>query len=271
MAKLMTEAVQVSSDDRGLSYGDGLFETMRMAAGGIPLWTRHRARLLEGAQRLAIDVPLAELDAAVAQQCAQGGNAIIKLLLTRGRGGRGYSAPAEPAPTLLLQRHPLSLPPVERYSDGLSVGICDLHLASQPALAGMKHLNRLEQVLARRQVDSSGWQEGLLLGAAEEPLELTAMNLFARFGEQLWTPDLSQAGVAGVMRSHILETLAPALGLSVQVSSLELSQLQRADELFACNSVAGVVPIRKLALWSWPVGNTALAMQQQIDELFSGD
>jgi len=267
----MLEITQINSDDRGLSYGDGLFETMRLVAGRIPLWPRHRARLLEGAQRLAIDVPLAALDASVAQQCGQAGSAIIKIILTRGSGGRGYSAPAEPSPTLLIQRHPLVLPAAERYAEGLSVGICDIHLASQPALAGIKHLNRLEQVLARRQVDASGWHEGLLLGAADEPLELTAMNLFARFGKQLWTPDLSQAGVAGVMRSHILQTLASELGLATLVSSVPLSQLQQADELFACNSVAGVLPIRKLALWNWSVGDTTVAMQQRLDELFSGD
>lgn len=267
----MTEVTQVSSEDRGFSYGDGLFEAMRMVAGRIPLWPRHRARLLEGAGRLAIHVPLADLDAAVAQQCAQGGSTVLKIILTRGIGGRGYSAPAEPVPTLLIQRHPLTLPAAERYTDGLSVGICDIYLASQPALAGIKHLNRLEQVLARHQVDVAGWQEGLLLSAADEPLELTAMNLFARFGKQLWTPDLSQSGVAGVMRSYVLDTLAPALALKTSVSSVTLSQLEQADELFACNSVAGIVPIRKLALWSWPVGDTTLAMQQRVDELFSGD
>ena len=260
----------ISSEDRGLSYGDGLFETMRMVSGRIPLWSRHRQRLGQGAARLDIPLPVAQLDEHVARQCALGGDAVIKIILTRGVGGRGYSAPAEPSPTLLCQRYPLQLPAAERYRDGLTVGVCDIRLPAQPPLAGIKHLNRLEQVLARRQVDTAGWHEGLLLGSSGEPLELTAMNLFARFGERLWTPALTQAGVAGVMRGYVLDVLAPAMGLTVQVSSGTLSQLEQADELFACNSVAGILPVRKLALWSWPTGEITLAMQEQVGALFNG-
>ena len=94
----------ISSEDRGLSYGDGLFETMRMVSGRIPLWSRHRQRLGQGAARLDIPLPAAQLDEHVARQCALGGDAVIKIILTRGVGGRGYSAPAEPSPTLLCQR-----------------------------------------------------------------------------------------------------------------------------------------------------------------------
>ena len=260
----------LSSEDRGLSYGDGLFETMRMVSGRIPLWPRHRQRLMEGAARLAIALPGAQLDEHIARQCAAGGDAVIKVILTRGVGGRGYSAPVEPVPTLICQRHALRLPAEDRYAEGLTLGICDIRLASQPVLAGIKHLNRLEQVLARRQVDAAGWHEGLLLGAAGEPLELTAMNLFARSGDRLWTADLGQAGVAGVMRSYVLDTLAPALGLTVQVCAGTLSQLEQADELFACNSVAGILPVRKLAACSWPVGEITRAMQARVSELFTG-
>lgn len=258
------------SDDRGLNYGDGLFETVRVAAGGAPLWSRHRDRLARGAQRLGIPFPASLIDRQFAEHLAKADQAVIKLVLTRGRGGRGYSAPKQAEPTLLVQQHPLRLPALQRYQDGISVGICDIRLASQPVLAGIKHLNRLEQVLARRQVDQSGWDDGLLLGSNAEPLELTAMNLFARFGEELWTPDLALAGVAGVMRGHLLEQLAPEMGLRVRVASGTLSQLREADELFACNSVAGILPVRKLALWNWPVGDLTRALQGRVSQLFSG-
>jgi 4-amino-4-deoxychorismate lyase len=258
------------SDDRGLNYGDGLFETVRVAAGRAPLWSRHRDRLALGAQRLGIPFPADLIDGQFAMQLAQADQAVIKLVLTRGRGGRGYSVPRPLQPTLLVQQHPLRLPPVQRYQEGISVGICDIRLASQPVLAGIKHLNRLEQVLARRQVDQAGWDDGLLLGSNSEPLELTAMNLFARFGNDLWTPDLASAGVAGVMRSYLIEQLVPEMGLSVRVASGTLSQLRNADELFACNSVAGILPVRKLALWNWPAGDLTRALQDRVSELFSG-
>ena len=263
-------AAALYSDDRGLNYGDGLFETVRVSAGLAPLWSRHRDRLALGAQRLGIPFPGSLIDSQFAAQLAKADQAVIKLVLTRGRGGRGYSAPKQVVPTLLVQQHPLRLPPVQRYQDGISVGICDIRLASQPVLAGIKHLNRLEQVLARRQVDQAGWDDGLLLGSNGEPLELTAMNLFARFGDELWTPDLVLAGVAGVMRSYLIEQLAPEMGLRVRVASGTLSQLRNADELFACNSVAGILPVRKLALWNWPAGDLTRALQGRVSQLFSG-
>ncbi|MCK5873920.1 MAG: aminodeoxychorismate lyase [Alcanivoracaceae bacterium] len=258
------------SDDRGLNYGDGLFETVRVSAGRAPLWSRHRDRLALGAQRLGIPFPASLVDSQFAAQMSKADQAVIKLVLTRGRGGRGYSAPKQTQPTLLVQQHPLRLPALQHCQDGISVGICDIRLASQPVLAGIKHLNRLEQVMARRQVDQAGWDEGLLLGGNGEPLELTAMNLFARFGEQLWTPDLGLAGVAGVMRSYLIDQLAPEMGLSVRVASGTLSQLRNADELFACNSVAGILPVRKLALWNWPVGDLTRALQGRVSQMFSG-
>jgi 4-amino-4-deoxychorismate lyase len=261
---------RIAADDRGLSYGDGLFETMRVVAGRIPLWQQHRARLLAGAGRLGIAVTAARIDAALMPVLAGVGDGIIKMVVTRGSGGRGYSVPVEAAPTVLVQAHPLRLPPPRCYQQGLLVGLCDIRLASQPLLAGIKHLNRLEQVMARRQVDQAGWDEGLMLGSAGEPLELTAMNLFARFGDTLWTADLGQAGVAGVMRGYVIEQLAASHGLALRIDAGTLSQLQLADEVFACNSVAGILPVRKLALWGWPVGEVTRALQGQIGHLFSG-
>ena len=264
------ESVGVGLDDRGLNYGDGLFETVRVGAGVAPLWPRHRQRLLAGADRLAITVNADALEQAFLGACRELDDGVLKVLLTRGSGGRGYGVDPSRPSALRLVPYPLRLPPPERYRDGLALGLCDLRLASQPPLAGIKHLNRLEQVLARQQVDAAGWDDGLLCGQEGEPLELTAMNLFARYGDRLWTPDLSRAGVAGVMRSHILDVLAPARGLAVQVATGTLSQLQQADEVFACNSVAGILPVRKLALWTWPVGELTRAWQHQVNQLFSG-
>jgi 4-amino-4-deoxychorismate lyase len=260
----------IGATDRGLHYGDGLFETMRVADGAIPLRERHLKRLIAGAARLDIAVPRAHLDTQLNAAASAMGKGILKVLLTRGEGGRGYSAPPDPVPTLLVQRHPLRLPTLELYQHGLKIGVCDIHLAAQPFLAGIKHLNRLEQVMARRQVDKAGWDEGLLLGPSGEPLELTAMNLFARFGDELWTPALDQAGVAGVMRAQVIEELAPARGLTLRVREGTLSHLQHADELFACNSVAGILPVRKLAQWRWPVGKVTRALQDDVHLLFSG-
>lgn len=262
----------VAADDRGLAYGDGCFETLRLAPAGAPLWAWHRARLLGGAARLGIVLPDALLDEALAQALARcHGPAVLKLILTRGSGGRGYAVPpqATVAPRLLASLHPLPARPESDLREGIVTGLCQQRLATAPALAGLKHLNRLEQVLARQEVQAAGWAEGLMLDEHGRPVEFTSMNLFARFGDQLWTPPLELAGVAGVARAVILQQLAPAQGLALDTRARPLSQLRQADEVFACNSVAGILPVRTLAVWRWPVGPVTRALQARLADLFA--
>lgn len=281
------------ADDRGLAYGDGCFETVRLVAGAAslsappsaplsaPLWPRHRARMLAGAERLGIAIRADALDQALADGLTQamaqtstqhasqaGSSAVFKLILTRGSGGRGYAWPPPATPRLLASLHGLPVRPASDYREGIQVGLCQQRLALQPAFAGLKHLNRLEQVMARGEVQRAGWQEGLMCDMQGHPIELTSMNLFARFGERLWTPDLGQCGVAGVARGLIIEKLAHDQGLDVDIDSRPLSHLERADEVFACNSVAGILPVRTLMDRAWPVGESTLALQARLEQLF---
>lgn len=241
----------ISPLDRGFAYGDGLFETCRYSRGTIPLWSYHRERLFRSAERLKIpfneslltlylDAMLAHLsDANIAQS-------VIKITLTRGVGGRGYRLPDQIAPTYCIGIFPCAPLQTEQYRNGVVVRICDLRLSQAPALAGMKHLNRLEHILARAE-----WQdefaEGLLLDAQGRVVEATVSNLFVVKNNQLYTPDLSVAGVAGIMRKTIIEKLAPALGLACQIVDMELDFVRGADEIFLCNSVYGIWPINQLA------------------------
>lgn len=261
---------EIAADDRGLAYGDGCFETLRLSPAGAPLWAWHRARLLRTAARLDIEASDNALDEALEQAQARcNGPAVLKLILTRGSGGRGYATPAEAAPRLLASLHPLPVRPESDLREGIITGLCQQRLATNPALAGLKHLNRLEQVLARQEVQRAGWAEGLMLDEHGRPVEFTSMNLFARFGDRLWTPRLDQAGVAGVARAVILERLAPARGLLIDQRMRPLSQLRQADEVFACNSVAGILPVRTLALWRWPVGPVTQALQAGLADFFA--
>lgn len=265
----MSQPESLPVDDRGLAYGDGCFETLRVVRGRAPLAELHLSRLQQGAERLGIDVcPQAlrrELNQALAG-CST--DAVIKMILTRGSGGRGYRLPSSASPRLLLQTAALPVPGENLRRQGLALHLCSLHLSSQPILAGIKHLNRLEQVLARAETDRAGLDEGLLLNARGCPVELTAMNLFARFADTLWTPALNECGVSGVMRRYLLETLLPTSGFKAAVSERPLSTLRDADEVFACNSVVGILPVRKLGLWQWPVGELTASLQQSVDELW---
>ncbi|MCG8391491.1 MAG: aminodeoxychorismate lyase [Pseudomonadales bacterium] len=259
--------------DRGLAYGDGLFETIRVTAAGVaPLWPRHLARLRRGMAALALPaVPLPRLEQALQDGIgALGGEpGVVKLVLTRGVGGRGYLPPANPVPSLIWQVSALPVWSETQRQQGVALGLCSRPLYPD-AFAGHKHLNRLPQVQARMEVDRQGWDEGLLLSSSRQPLEATAMNLFARLDGTWWTPDLTaaRAGVAGVMRDWLLDTLRDR-GEPVACDLRPLSQLRRADGVFLCNSVVGVLPVRKLAQWQWPVPAAIHELQRLVDTLLS--
>ncbi|MEN0037638.1 MAG: aminodeoxychorismate lyase [Cellvibrio sp.] len=240
----------ISPLDRGFAYGDGVFETCRYQNGSIPLWPYHRERLLQSAARLKIPVDESLLaqykDALIVQAQAYGvEDAVLKITATRGVGGRGYRLPETVNPTYCLgifAGNPLQN---EQFNAGVSVRICNLRISANPALAGMKHLNRLEHILARSEW-ASEYAEGLLLDTQGRVVEATVSNLFAVKDNQLYTPDLSSAGVAGVMRRVIVEQFAPAAELTVNVVDMELDFLLSADEIFLCNSVYGIWPVNNV-------------------------
>lgn len=238
-----------SPQDRGLLYGDGLFETVAIRHGRPRRWERHLERLAQGAERLGLPLPAADLlhaelraligDCGVEQ-------AVAKLVITRGSGGRGYRPPAHPEPTRLLSLHAWPGYPEAYRSHGVRARICATRLASAPALAGLKHLNRLEQVLARAEWEDANIAEGLMLDEAGHVIEATQSNVFIVEAGRLLTPDLSRSGVAGTVRARVLE-LAAELGLVAEVTSLSLERVQHADEIFLTNAVIELWPLRELA------------------------
>ena len=240
--------------DRGLHYGDGLFETLAVREGSIRRLEMHLERLQEGCARLGMPKPderqvRRELDAA----CRGQSKAVLKLMLTRGSGGRGYRPQAQPSITRILFRYPWPDYPTDWTERGIELRICRTRLGLNPALAGLKHLNRLEQVMARAEW-GEGPQEGLMLDAEGSVVEGTMTNLFASSAEgQLVTPDLALTGVAGVTRRHILER-ARGEGLAVEVRSLTLDELLESREIFVCNSIAGVWPVQRIEAKSLAVG-----------------
>jgi 4-amino-4-deoxychorismate lyase len=236
-------ADSVPATDRGLNYGDGLFETMRLYAGEVPLLERHLARLQAGCMRLGLPYPG---DAALAADIAQlagdtADHGIIRLVVTRGDGGRGYAPPPATTGRRIATRH--ALPPPGPPS--LTIGICRTRLGRGPTLGGLKHLGRLEQVLGAAEVASAGWDEGLMLDAEDFVIEGTRHNLFFVRGGAILTPPVGECGVAGVMRGLVLETLTHA-GMAGGEAPLRYHELDDIDELFLCNAVAGIRAVRRL-------------------------
>ena len=233
----------VASTDRGLLYGDGLFETIAVVNGSMRHWPRHLSRLQAGCDRLGIPaVDGAMLEGECQSLVGDADKAVLKVIVTRGSGGRGYRVPDKLVATRIVQLHDWPVFPSTCAERGISVRVCNTRLGHHPALAGIKHLNRLEQVLARQEWSDPDIMEGLLLDSAAYLIEGTMSNIFLVRDGALLTPDLHRCGVAGIMRTQILE-LADRLPIDVQIGPVEMKHLQEADEVFICNSLIGIWPV----------------------------
>ncbi len=255
----------VPLDDRGLAYGDGLFETVLVRDGQALLWDEHVARLARGCRALALPPPdmarLARLPARAGM-----GLKVLKIILTRGSGGRGYLPPDPSRPRLRWQVADFA-PQPDRWRDGVRVRHCRLQLGRQPALAGIKHLNRLENVLARREWRDAEVAEGLLCDSAGQLVEATTMNLVWRRDGRLETPCLARCGVAGTLRDALMARQAIA-----QVSCGP-EVLAEAEALWLLNSVQGVWPVARLddaegvELRRWCIDDAHRSLQAMAHEL----
>ncbi|GLO10086.1 TPA: aminodeoxychorismate lyase [Pseudomonas putida] len=253
-------SVAVNLQNRGLAYGDGLFETIAVRGGQPSLLHGHLARLALGCQRLAISADMALVRDELLRYASQLGEGVAKLILTRGDSQRGYAPVAGAVPRRILQGSPLPSYPVEHAEHGVRLFPCQTRLGEQPLLAGLKHLNRLEQVLARAEWQGSEHAEGLMRDGQGRVIEGVYSNLFLVRDGVLFTADLSRCGVAGVMRAALLEQAA-VLGIPAQVADLPFDALEQADEVFVCNSVYGIWPVRGVAALNWSPGPLTRKLQ----------
>ncbi|MBZ0105098.1 MAG: aminodeoxychorismate lyase [Sulfuricella denitrificans] len=252
----------VSANDRGLLYGDGVFRTLKREGGLSRCWPRHYAKLAHDCAALGLRCPDA---ATLAFELAQlPPDCVAKIIVTRGPGARGYAIAADVLPTRIVTASALPGYPESHCSSGVKAHLCKLRLSSQPRLAGIKHLNRLENVLARMEWDDASVAEGLLLDEAGSVIEGTMSNVFAWQGGVLHTPDLSRCGVAGVQRDRIL-FLAAELGLSVAVAPLELDELMAADEVLLSNSVIGLWQVREFNGRVWQGGEIGARLRPLLE------
>lgn len=260
------EGALVAPDDRGLAYGDGLFETLAVQEEQALLVDMHLERLLHGCERLGWrrvpDTALIAGDIAALARGVERG--VMKVIVTRGRGGRGY-CPGEADPTCIVGLWPWPAGVDDGREHGIAVRTCTQRLARTPRVAGLKHLNRLEQVLARDEW-REGHQEGLMLDEdGEHVVEGTMSNLFVVLGTQLFTPHLDRNGVAGIIRDRI-SAYAPGLGLSVTEARLSRDELDAAHELFVTNSIIGVWPVRSLDGIAYRVGPVARTILEELKQ-----
>ncbi len=253
----------ISIRDRGLLYGDGVFRTL-FARNGRALHSRlHLQKIQHDSARLGIVCPaLPQLSAELDELLVRHPDGIIKLIVTRGQGTRGY-APHCVEPTHIWDVASTPEYPGEWATRGIKLRVCETRLSEQPRLAGIKHLNRLENVLAAAEWSDAQIAEGLMLDAAGNVISGTRSNLFIARAGQLATPDLSRCGVAGVQRDRVI-AYAAAHAIPLQVRDVSLAEIWAADEVFLVNSVIGLWPVRALAERRWS-GFPLVRQLQQLD------
>jgi 4-amino-4-deoxychorismate lyase len=261
---------QISASDRGFQYGDGLFETVAIRNGEPRLWNYHIDRLARGCERLGINMPApAELHDGILGALKQSGvppaYCVVKIVVSAGATLRGYGRQFVDAPSVLFAAFPAVPPPLESYRVGIEIVLCETRLAGNSATAGLKTLNRLEQVLARSEFIDTDLFEGLTMDADDHIICGTMSNVFVVSGDRLSTPSLLSCGVEGAMRRYIIEMLT-AQGIDTTIRAIKLDEMDDMDEVFLCNSQFGVMPVRRCVDKSWSVGDVTKSVMATMAE-----
>jgi len=236
----------VSVADRGLHYGDGLFETLAVRRGAAEFARYHIERLVRGCAVLGLPPPDARLlEREIVDSASTMREGVLKLMVTRGSAGRGYRPPPDAAPTRVLLGYDFPAHPAEWSEEGVRVRVCETRLPRNRRLAGLKHLNRLDQVLARAEWSDPDVAEGLMLDDDDHVVCATSANLFVASSGGVVTPSLGEAGIAGVMRRVLME-IAAREGIVVVERPLALAELRDASELLLSNSLIGLWRVREI-------------------------
>lgn len=248
----------IATTNRGLNYADGLFETLVVHNTRPRRWQGHMDRLSAGCERLGMEMPPQSVLLREVQTVSAGlSNAVVKIVLTRDGKGRGYTPPDNTASTRVVSAHDYPDGVVELAHEGVKAKICNLRLAIQPALGGIKHLNRLEQVLAGAEIRDSSAVEGVLLDREDHVISAISANIFLVYENQLLTPRLDRCGVRGVVRAQILS----AFTHRCEQRRIHMDMLWEADEVFICNSVRGIVPLTAINDHGFKIGPVTRELQ----------
>jgi 4-amino-4-deoxychorismate lyase len=249
--------------DRGLDYGDGLFETLLVHQGKALYTELHLERLSHGLRALALPDCLTAVTQQLDRVLLDASPllrpwAVLRISVVRAPGSRGY-APSSASPRILIGVTGLDRDCAQMASVA-TLGLATIRLSSQPQLARIKHLNRLEQVLAAAQAQTLGTDECIMLDGADHITAVAAGNLFlVRHGELL-TPKLVDCGVSGTRRRLIMEDWAPSIGIKVREVSLTLADLQAAEEVFYSNSLLTVRPVARMSGMRWDTHHICSAL-----------
>lgn len=257
-----SETSQISTRDRGLNYGDGFFTTAMVTHGQVEHWGYHKARLIECAQRLGFPaLAFTDLETHITQQIATEFQAVLKIVVTRGEGGRGYAPPNACHPNIIVSVLPYPKHYHSLTNAGVSLTVSPIKLAIQPHLAGLKTLNRLEQVLIKNAIQSQQSDDALVLDYNNNVIETSAANIFAIKNQKIFSPKLDECGIKGVFLQSLCDKL------TIEFKRVSLSDLTQADAVFVCNSLMKIVPVKRIAEHTFNITHSqALLKQRQAKE-----
>ena len=264
--------------DRGLAYGHGVFETMLYHKCALPLKNKHFSRMIADSAALGIVLPRSHLDKAeeaIHAQAREVGfkNGIVKIILTAGSGGRGYASPVMMSPKMIFSYHKLDEIWAIQRDKGLELWSCDHSLSDNPSLVGIKHLNRLDQILGASEANAKGYLDGLMFNSRGLLVETTCANIFLRTEKYGWlTPSIETAGINGVMRSLLIHEVFPRVNFPLKTFQIESDMLCDITELFVCNSARGIVPVRAIRGnkrdSTLAIGQETRTLQSKLSELY---
>jgi len=259
-------STHISANDRGLAYGDGFFTTAKVVNGKVEFWRDHVERLMRASNKFSIELPsLLTLFTEVQTVIAGVELGCLKIVITRGEGGRGYSAQGCDNPTRLISLSPWPVHYQDWQRDGIHLGVAEFKLGLQPYLAGYKTLNRFEQVLIKQELNALEYDDLIVCDINDHVIEASAGNLFWFTEGTLYTPELSQTGVAGIMRKQVLQR-AEQKAIPVALVKTDIVQLEYCEAMFITNALMGIVPIKQFQQRLFSDFSLVQALQQEIKD-----
>lgn len=229
----------IDIQSRGLAYGDGIFTTAKITQSKVHYLTLHIERLISGCKKLGIAPPASDKLADQLTRVSENYNlAVLKVIISAKAGGRGYARSANKDHDLIIMVHDFPAHYESQIQQGITLGLSKQKLGLNPMLAGLKHLNRLEQVLLREELSSRSEDDLLVTNLNDDVISATSANVFVSLDNKLYTPDLTLSGINGLMRQVILKHYP-----DTRVKVLSLSDLAKANAMFICNSVMGIMPV----------------------------
>jgi len=234
------EQNHINIENRGLAYGDGLFTTAKIINGKIQYLPSHVQRLLSGCKKLAICAPnQIELTEQLSQVAKQYNLAVLKVIITASSGGRGYARSVELKSDIIIMVHDYPMHYEDLAIEGITLGNSKQQMGINPMLSGLKHLNRLEQVLLRQELVKTKEDDLVVTNINDEVIEATSANLFLWLNDKLCTPDITSSGVNGIMRQTVLQNYSDTL-----IKKVTLTELASSPAMFICNCVMGIMPVK---------------------------